>query len=148
MAQAHANQDAIQRGEIQPPAGLNYMEEQYVKYGRNLGNYHPAPIVGTNIVQGITDNMTPEEYNKFFNHQRPQGGNGDRKMTKRYKAKGIDYKMYGDRYHKGSVLEDKEKLVENSTMSGITSANQIRNTNRPDLNANEGNFSNTFLSSG
>jgi len=117
MAQAHENQDAINRGEVQPPEGLN-------------------------------SNMTPEEYNKFFNHQRPSGSQGDRQMQQRYKPKGIDYKMYGDRYHRGSVLEDKERLVEYSRMTGITTANQIRGTNRPDLNANEGNFSNTFLSSG
>ena len=147
MAQAHEMQEAMQRGLVQPPPGLNYIEEQYFKYGINA-NYHPAPIIGTDIVQGLNHNMTPEEYNKFFNYQRPRAGADDRTMEAKYKPKGIDYKMYGDRYHKGSVLEDSEKLVENSRISGITSADQIRNTNRPDLNANEGNFSNTFLSSG
>jgi len=148
MAQAHENQDAIQRGEVQPPAGLNYMEEQYFKYGISA-NYHPVPIVGTDLVQGLHHNMTPSEYTKFFNYQRPQGGLGSRQMNARYKPKGIDYKMYGDRYHRGAgVLEDKERLVEFSRRSGITTADQIRNTSRPDLNANEGNFSNTFLSSG
>ena len=67
--QAHEDQEAIVRGEVQPPKGLNYMEEQYFKYGINA-NYHPQPIIGTNLVRGLSDNMTPDEYNKFFNYQR------------------------------------------------------------------------------
>jgi len=147
MALAHTDMTAIQRGEVQPPQGLNYIEEQYFKYGIGA-NYHPQPIVGTDIVQTLGDNMTPGEYNLFFNHKRPQGGQGNRTMEQRYKPKGIDYKMYGDRFHQATVLEDSERLVERSRMSGLTTANQIRRTNRPDLDANEGPFSNTFLSSG
>jgi len=141
----------IQTGAITPPKGMNYMEEQYVKYGFNLGNYHPAPIVGTDSMASIyagNENLTPQEYQKFFNWKHPRAHGDDRKPMIRYRPKGISYKLYGDRFHQASVLEDKERLVEFSRRHGTTSANQIRNQNRPDLSANEGNFSNTFLSSG
>lgn len=142
---------AIQKGEVQPPKGLNYMEEQYVKYGYNLGNYHPAPIIGTDSMASVykSQNLTPAEYTYFFNWRGSRAHGDDRKMMEKYRPKGIDYKLYGDRSHPGAgVLEDKERLVEFSVVSGITSANQIRNQNRPDLAAYEGNFSNHFLCEG
>jgi len=139
----------LQRGAIQPQKGMNYMEEQYVKYGMNLGNYHPVPIMGTDSMASVykSHNMTPEERSHFGNWRGSGGGVGQHEMMK-YIPKGIDYKMYGDRFHKATVLEDSERLVENSVVSGITSADQIRNTYRPDLAANEGNWSSSFLSSG
>ena len=142
--------EAMQRGEIQPQQGLNWMEEQYVKYGNNLGNYHPAPIVGTDSMASVykSHNLTPEEHRQFFNWQASRAHGDDRKMMKQYRPKGISYKLHGDRFHQTSVLEDKERLVEFSRRHGSTSAGQIRNQYRPDLSANEGNFSNTFLSSG
>ena len=58
------DRDVAQRGEIQPLQGMNWMEEQYVKYGNNLGNYHPPPIVGTNSMASVykTHNLTPAEH--------------------------------------------------------------------------------------
>jgi hypothetical protein len=143
-------EEMIERGEIQPPKGMNWMEEQYVKYGNNLGNYHPAPIVGTDSMASVykSHNLTPDEYQYFKNWRGSKSHGDDRKMMKKYKPKGISYKLHGDRFHQASVLEDKERLTEFSRRHGTTSANQIRNQNRPDLAANEGNFSNTFLSSG
>lgn len=139
---------ADRRNEFQPVKGLNYMEEQYIAYGNNLGNYHPAPIVGTDSMASIyqSHNMTPSEYS-YFHNWKTSGAGGQKKMI-RYKPKGIDYKLHGDRFHQGAVLEDKERLVEYSRRHGTTSAGQIRNQHRPDLAANEGNWSNTFLSSG
>lgn len=133
--------DPVQRGLVQPAAGLNYMEEQYVKYGRNLGNYHPAPIVGTDSMASVykSDSFTPEEYNKFFNYRNRHGP--DRREFIKYKPKGIDYKMYGDRFHQATVLEDKERLVEYSRRHGDTRIDEARQSKRGIM---EGNFSNTF----
>ena len=138
----------IRRGLEQPSKDLNYMEEQYLKYGNNLGNFHPAPIIGTNSMASVykSDRFTPAENLMFYNYQATNGPT--REKFDKYKPKGIDYKLHGDRFHQGAVLEDKERLVEYSRRHGTTSADQIRNQNRPDLSANEGNFSNTFLSSG
>jgi len=128
----------------QPPPGMNWMEEQYVKYGNNLGNYHPAPIVGTDSFASIyqSDNITPDERLKFFNYSIPRAGANDRKKMQQYKPKGIDYKMYGDRFHQGAVLEDKERLVEFSRVHGETSADEIRGQRIRGIM--QGNFTNTF----
>ncbi len=143
-----AQPDTTDQNKYQPPVGMNYMEEQYLKYGNNLGNYHPAPIVGTDSMASVyaSDNMTPDEYTHFHNWK--TSGAGGQKRLAVYRPKGIDYKLHGDRFHQGAVLEDKERLVEYSRVHGTTSADQIRNQRRPDLAANEGNFSNTYLSSG
>ena len=141
--------DQMQSGAVQPVKGLNYMEEKYLKYGHNLGNYHPAPIVGTDSMASVYahgENMTPEEYNKFFNWQHPRSHADDRKKMIRYKPKGISYKLHGDRFHQTSVLEDKERLVEFSRRHGTTSADEIRN--QKTRGRNQGNWSNTYLCSG
>jgi len=107
-----------------------------------LGNFHPAPIVGTNSMASVykSDNITPEEYLKFHNYQ-SSGAGGQKRMMK-YRPKGIDYKLYGDRFHQGAVLEDKERLVEFSRVHGETSADEIRGQRIRGLM--QGNFSNTF----
>jgi hypothetical protein len=140
MAQEEYNDDPA----IQPVQGLNYMEEQYVKYGFNLGNYHPVPIVGTDSMANVykSHNLTPAEHNYFFNWRGSRAHGDDRKMMKQYRPKGNSYKMYGDRYHQTSVLEDKERLVEFSRVHGSTSADQIRN--QRDRGIQQGNWSNTF----
>jgi len=132
---------------VEPIKGLNWMEEQYVKYGNNLGNYHPVPIMGTDSMASVykSHNMTPEERMHFGNWRGSGGGPGQHKMM-HYRPKGIDYKMYGDRFHQGSVLEDKEKLVENTRNHGTTSANEIRNQRIRSIQ--QGPWSNVFPCSG
>jgi len=139
-------QDSADLGEITPVSGLNYMEEQYVKYGNNLGNYHPPPIIGTDSMASVykSHNLTPAEQEYFFNWQ-SSGAGGQPKMLK-YKPRGIDYKLYGDRFHQGAVLEDHERLVEYTRNHGTTSANQIRNQRIRGIQ--QGPWSNTFPCSG
>jgi len=130
--------------DIAPLVGLNWMEEQYLKYGHNLGNYHPVPIIGTDSMASVykTDNMTPDEYTKFFNWRHPRAHGDDRKQMQRYRPKGLSYKLHGDRFHQTSVLEDKERLVEFTRNHGTTSANAIRNQRNRGIQ--QGNWSNTF----
>jgi len=138
----------IQRGSIQPVAGLNWMEEQYLKYGHDLGNYQPHPIIGTNSMASVykSHNLTPDEHAYFFNWRGSRAHGDDRSMMAKYRPKGIDYKLYGDRFHQGSVLEDKEKLVENTRNHGTTSANEIRNQRIRSIQ--QGPWSNVFPCSG
>ena len=122
-------------------ASMSHMEEQYVKYGYDLGNFVPDAIIGTDHMASVyqSDAMTPDEYSMFFNWNLPDPRGGKQLMNR---PKGIESRGFDETMRNANVLAEKERSFEFSRRHGDTVTDRIRQSDR---HVNEGNFSNTFL---
>ena len=107
------------------------MEEQYVKYGHDLGNYKPQPIIGTDMMSSVYHNsetLTPAEYDYFFNWQHPVVPGG--KKFARARPKGQN-KFYDQTHLHGNILAEHEKSFELTRTHGGVIQNRTRYDEAP-----------------
>lgn len=114
------------RGPYEVPEGMNYMEEQFILYGHDLGNYKPTPIVGTDHMSSVyhnSDTLTPDEYSYFFNWQHPLIPGG--KKFARNRPKGTSH-LYDETHLHHNVLAEKDRKIEFSRIHGGVVQNRTR----------------------
>jgi len=114
------------------PEGLNYMEEQFVKYGNDLGNYKPQPIIGTDMYSSVYTNhetLTPAEYDMFFGWQHPQIPGG--KSFARNKPSGHKGSFYDTTHLHANVLAEKDRKYEFTRQHGGVVQNRTRDNEAP-----------------